>query len=90
MSRRSLDIHFRRYRAEEAQDRKAFLAVLRSFERQLHLSKQPDLVAEWEYLYEGSLGCVGILKDWLVRTLLAVSRGGKTSLSRTDRVWRSC
>src|SRR5690348_2010787 len=43
------------YWAEQAHDRRAFLAVLRSFERQLPLSKQPDLVAEWEYLYEGSL-----------------------------------
>jgi hypothetical protein len=53
LSRRSLDVHFRRYWAEQAHDRRAFLAVLRSFERQLPLSKQPDLVAEWEYLYEG-------------------------------------
>ena len=72
LSRRSVDVHFRRYRAEETRDRKTFLGILRSFQQQLPL-ETPDLVAEWEYLYEGSLGCVGILKDWLSRTLLAVS-----------------
>jgi hypothetical protein len=60
-----------------------FLAVLRSFQQQLPL-KTADLTTEWEYLYEGSLGCVGILKDWLSRTLLAVSRRGKEVMSRRD------
>lgn len=26
-------------------------------------------VSKWDYFYERSLGCVGILKDWLTRTL---------------------
>ncbi|MFM2312472.1 MAG: hypothetical protein RLZZ04_1748, partial [Cyanobacteriota bacterium] len=26
-------------------------------------------VDRWDYFYERSLGCVGILKDWLTRTL---------------------
>src|SRR5439155_23930502 len=30
-----------------------------------------DLLGSWEYCYERSLGCIGILKDWLTRCLAA-------------------
>ena len=72
LSRRSIDIHFQRYRADDSGDRRMFLTVLRSFEQHLPLAQPPDLVNEWEYLYERSIGCVGVLKDWLVRALTRV------------------
>jgi energy-coupling factor transporter ATP-binding protein EcfA2 len=84
LSRRSIDVHFRRYRADNGDDRKAFMNVLRSFERQIPLAEPADLVANWEFLYERSIGCVGILKDWLVRTLSAILRRGSTSLTFRD------
>lgn len=84
LSRRSVDIHFPRYRADDPEDRKAFLTVLRSFEQQLPLLEPPELVKEWEYLYERSIGCVGVLKDWLVRTLTGVLRGDATILTFRD------
>ena len=84
LSRRSFDIHFPRYRAEDPDDRKAFLTVLRSFEQQLPLSEPPELAKEWDYLYERSIGCVGVLKDWLVRALTAVLRRGAPALTFRD------
>jgi energy-coupling factor transporter ATP-binding protein EcfA2 len=84
LSRRSVDIHFPRYRADAAEDRKAFRTILKSFEQQLPLSEPPDLVNEWEYLYERSIGCVGVLKDWLVRALVSVSRRNASILTRRD------
>lgn len=84
LSRRSIDIHFPRYRANQAEDRKTFLTVLRSFERQLPVSEPPDLVKDWEYLYERSLGCVGVLKDWLVRALTGTFRRNTTVLTYGD------
>ncbi len=69
LSRRSIDIHFPRYKANNAQDLKAFKSVLLTFQRHLPLEQEPDLVSQWDYFYERSLGCVGILKDWLTRTL---------------------
>jgi energy-coupling factor transporter ATP-binding protein EcfA2 len=84
LSRRSIDIHFPRYRADDPEDRKAFLTVLHSFEQQLPLPEPPELVKEWEYLYERSIGCVGVLKDWLVRTLTAVLRRDATVLTLRD------
>jgi hypothetical protein len=84
LSRRSVDIHFPRYRADDPEDRKTFLTVLRSFEQQLPLSEPPELVKEWEYLYERSIGCVGVLKDWLMRALTGVSRRNANVLTIAD------
>jgi energy-coupling factor transporter ATP-binding protein EcfA2 len=84
LSRRSIDIHFPRYKADEPDDLKAFRTIVKSFEQQLPLSEPPDLLKEWEYLYERSIGCVGILKDWLVRVLVSVSRHRTETLNRKD------
>lgn len=81
LSRRSIDVHFPRYRAECAGDRKAFISVLRSFAQQLPLAETPDLMADWEFLYERSIGCVGVLKQWLLRALSSALRRGDTTLS---------
>jgi len=84
LSRRCVDLHFPRYRADDPDDRQMFLTVLQSFERQLPLSEPPDLVKEWEYLYERSIGCVGVLKDWLVRVLTGVFTRGATAVTPND------
>ncbi|MBG1262123.1 ATP-binding protein [Nostoc commune] len=68
LSRRSVDIHFRRYCAESPEDVQAFKSVL-FFQQQMPLAEAPDLVSHWEYFYERTLGCVGILKNWLTRAL---------------------
>jgi len=84
LSRRSAEVHFRRYRADQENDRRSFVNTVHSFAQRLPFPDPPDLAADWEYLYERSVGCVGILKDWLVRALAqALSRGTKT-LTRRD------
>ena len=69
LSRRTIDIHFPRYKPNNHQDLKVFKSVLLTFQRHLPLKREPDFVSKWDYFYERSLGCVGILKDWLTRTL---------------------
>jgi len=69
LTRRSRDIHFRRYKASRKEDRKAWHNLLWAFQRNLPLSEEPNLLGQWEFCYERSLGCVGILKDWLDRAL---------------------
>lgn len=69
LSRRSLDIHFPRYRADCAQEVETFKRVLMTFQNHLPLREEPDLVSHYPYLYERSVGCVGILKNWLNRAL---------------------
>ncbi|MBI4320946.1 MAG: ATP-binding protein [Chloroflexi bacterium] len=83
LSRRSVDIHFGRYLAEYAEDLLAFKSVLLTFQRHLPLIAEPNLVARWEYLYERSVGCVGVLKNWLSRALAAALEEGEATL--TDR-----
>ena len=78
LSRRSVDVHFRRYRAEHNDELKAFKNVLWSFQNHLPLHEQPDLIGEWDYFYERSVGCIGVLKVWLTRALAkALKDGGK-------------
>lgn len=79
LSRRSVDVHFRRYRADRSEEVKAFKSVLWSFQNHLPLSEQPDLVADWDYFYERSVGCIGVLKEWIFKALKKALRdGGKT------------
>ena len=84
LSRRSVDVHLARYRAEDSEDRQTFINVVQSFEKELAFEDQSDLVSDWEFLYERSLGCVGILKEWLVRAATVASRKGCRRLTRAD------
>jgi hypothetical protein len=81
LSRRCLDLHFQRYRADSAADRQIFQSVLLTFQKQLPFESD-DLPAMWEFLYERSVGCVGILKEWLVRASVRSIRHGATALAR--------
>src|ERR1035437_5082995 len=81
LSRRSVDVHFPRYHADRVEDRRDFLNVVRSEERQMPLAEPPNLAKNWEYLYERTIGCVGVLKEWLVMALSAVLRQGKGALA---------
>jgi hypothetical protein len=80
LSRRCFDIHFRRYQV--GGEKRTFLGVLRSFEQHLPLPEAPELLKDWDYLYERSLGCVGVLKEWLNRALAATARQDDRTLTR--------
>lgn len=81
LSRRSLEIHFPRYHLEFSEDIVAFQSVLSTFQSHLPLAKEPDLVKCYEYFYERSVGCVGILKNWLNRALAAALDANETTIS---------
>lgn len=83
LSRRSIDIHFPRYRPDWPSDVEAFKSILMTFQRHLPLSEEPDLVSLYDYLYEGSVGCVGVLKEWLNRALAVALRDEQATLSLT-------
>ncbi|HEX8475396.1 MAG TPA: ATP-binding protein [Pyrinomonadaceae bacterium] len=69
LSRRSVDIHFGRYHADSKTHKQNFINALFTFQEHLPLPEIPNLVSKWDYFYERSLGCVGVLKDWLTRSL---------------------
>ncbi|MDF0556942.1 AAA family ATPase [Kamptonema sp. UHCC 0994] len=79
LSRRSVYVHFPRYRAEVKEDREIFQSVVWGFQLHLPLPEVPDLLSNWDYCYERSLGCVGILKNWLRNALAdAIAEGAVT------------
>lgn len=74
-----MDVHIRRYRADRSDEIKAFKNVLWSFQNHLPLSEEPDLISDWDYFYERSIGCIGVLKEWLLKALRkALADGGVT------------
>jgi hypothetical protein len=81
LSRRSVEIHFSRYRSDWAEDVEIFKSVLLTFQHHLPLREEPDLVNHYDYLYQGSVGCVGILKDWLTRALAVALKNDRNTLT---------
>ena len=69
MGRRSEDIHLSPYQADEEEDVAEFIRIIRTFQRHLPFRQEPKLEQHYEYLFDGSVGCVGILKNWLTRSL---------------------
>lgn len=82
LSRRSVDVHFPRYRAEHSDEIKAFKNVLWSFQNHLPLADQPDLVSDWDFFYERSIGCIGVVKELITKALRKALTAGGKSLTR--------
>ncbi len=83
LSRRSIDVHFPRYRATDKEERLAFQKVLLTFQRHLPLEEAPDLVHQWKICYARTIGCVGLLKDWLTKALAEALETGAKTISPT-------
>ena len=81
-SRRGLEVHFPRYLFQHEQDRLDFQGVLLALLKQVPLHTDIEtLMQQWFYFYERSIGCVGVLKDWLIRTVAATLHDGGDILS---------
>jgi hypothetical protein len=77
-----LDLHFPRYLFQHEQERQDFQGVLLALLKQVPLQKDLQaLMQHWFYFYERSIGCVGVLKDWLVRASAAALHDGCDTLS---------
>ena len=81
LSRRSVSIHFPRYRLDDEQEIDIFRNILLTFQDQLPLQTAPDLLTSSQFLYERSIGCVGVLKEWLTRALAQALRENQDTLS---------
>lgn len=69
-ARLSEDIHLLPYQVDNPGDTVEFIKVIKNFQLNLPLLQEPDLVQHYQYLFHGSVGCVGILKNWLVKSLV--------------------
>ncbi|MBG9703282.1 hypothetical protein ABE03_05445 [Bacillus thuringiensis] len=81
LSRRVTDIHFARYNANNVDELKHFINVIANLQKQLPLEKEPDLINHYDFIYERTLGCIGILKDWLSRCLVGSLNNGETTIN---------
>lgn len=81
LSRRSVSIHFPRYRLGDERGIDVFRNILLTFQHQLPLQITPDLLTSSQYLYERSIGCVGVLKEWLTRALAQALREDQDTLT---------
>jgi DNA polymerase III delta prime subunit len=81
-ARRGLEVHFPRYHFREESDGQAFRNVLLTLLAQVPLIvDQAALLQHWPYFYARSLGCVGVLKEWLVRATALALREGSEALT---------
>jgi energy-coupling factor transporter ATP-binding protein EcfA2 len=64
---RKHQVHLPRYYSTEA-DIKEFVGILDAYEARLHMQGiKSDLRKDAKLLYGGSLGCIGLLRAWLMR-----------------------
>ncbi|MBW4461755.1 MAG: ATP-binding protein [Nodosilinea sp. WJT8-NPBG4] len=83
LSRRNQEVHFPRYKANSESDKEKFRTVLQSLAfYYMPMAEENSLDSEWEYCYERSLGCVGILKDWLTRALNTALDEGSEKITK--------
>jgi energy-coupling factor transporter ATP-binding protein EcfA2 len=83
LARRSIDIHFPRYQVMKKTERRAFKNVVLAFQRHLPLEEMPDLISQWESCYTYTAGCVGLLKEWLMKALGEALEAGAKTISPT-------
>ena len=88
LDRRIFRIHIPRYKATEPADVAAFQQVLFGLQKHLPFPEEPHLVEDWGYFFAGSLGCIGILKDWLYQAAgTAFDQGEKTLTRAMCEAW---
>jgi DNA polymerase III delta prime subunit len=81
-ARRGRDVHFPRYHIARHEDRQAFVGALRYLLAHVPLTCDVDsLLVHWRWLAEGSIGCIGILRDWLVDTVATLLAEGEPVLT---------
>lgn len=68
--RRNRDVHFPRYRADSNEDIDSFRTANKTLMLRLPLNNQENLDSHWEYLYQYSIGCIGVLQSWYRRALI--------------------
>ncbi len=83
IARRCLPVHFPRYQLEREADCVEFQTALLELLRRIPLTCEAErwVTDHWLYFYECSVGCIGVLKDWLLRAVSTALDDGLTRLS---------
>src|SRR5947209_8916273 len=82
LARRGRDIHFARYHVDNKEERTAFVAALKYLLERIPLEVDLNtLLSRWRWWATGCVGCIGVLKDWLVDAVAATLVQNGTSLT---------
>ncbi len=83
IGRRCLPVHFSRYLLQREADCLEFQSALVSLLEKVPLRCDVETLvgSYWVYFYEGCIGCIGVLKDWLMRAVSAALDEGQERLS---------
>jgi len=80
--RRMRDLYFPRYHFDTPTECDDFFGSLRSLLEHVPLIVDvPGLLTHWRWFGEWSLGCIGVLSDWLVETVDALCKQAETTLT---------
>lgn len=81
-TRRMRDQHFPRYHLDNQKECEEFVGALQSLLENVPLTVDvPALLSHWRWFGEWSMGCVGVLGDWIVETVDALWTENKTVLT---------
>ncbi|HEU5380853.1 MAG TPA: hypothetical protein VFV38_35975 [Ktedonobacteraceae bacterium] len=81
-ARRMRDLLFARYHLNNQTECEEFATTLRTFLEAVPLEVDVDgLFERWRWFREWSLGCIGVLSDWLVETVDDLCKRGETTLT---------
>jgi AAA domain len=82
-ARRSLPVHFPRYQLQREEDCIEFQAALLALLQKVPLPCDTETFVStyWIYFYECSIGCIGVLKDWLLRAVSTALDEGQETLT---------
>ena len=79
VARRTIVVHFPRYRFQNQDDRETFRKILNQLICQIPIEEKPSIAENWQYIYERTIGCIGTLKILLeISFKVALERGMKT------------
>jgi len=80
--RRMRDQQFPRYHLDNQKECEEFVGALKSLLEHIPLTADVGaLLSRWRWFGEWSVGCVGVLGDWIVDTVDALWRKGETTLT---------
>ncbi len=82
LARRVREEQFCRYHLESQADAVEFTSALKVLLEQVPLQVNlPEMLTHWKWFGEWSIGCIGILSDWVVETAATLCRAGETVLT---------
>lgn len=89
-ARRGLTLHFSRYQIASEQDSREFQGALLALLKEVPLQTDLEaMLSHWLTCYERTIGCVGVLRNWLVRALAIALHRESPDLTWTHLIARA-